>query len=62
MTVKDLITELSGYSDDTRLDFILLGEDWENSADDTALDIKGIVGSGETDVKYIEIGVSKNGH
>ena len=37
---------------------MLLGEDQENSVEDTYLNIKGVVGSGETEVKYIEIGVT----
>jgi hypothetical protein len=56
MTIKELIKELSGYPPDTRLDFTLLGEDWEDSCQDTCLKFKGIVGSGETEVNYLEIG------
>jgi len=59
MTVKDLINTLSNYPLDTRLDFVLLNEDWEDSCKDVTLNIKGIVGSGETDVKYVEVGVEK---
>ena len=59
MTIKDLIKILSDYPSDTRLDFVLLDEDWEDSCKDISLDVKGIVGSGETDVKYIEIGVEQ---
>ena len=51
MTIKDLIKILSDYPSDTRLDFVLLDEDWEDSCKDISLDVKGIVGSGETDVK-----------
>jgi len=58
MTIKDLMKILSDYPSDTRLDFVLLDEDWEDSCKDISLDVKGIVGSGETDVKYIEIGVA----
>lgn len=59
MTVKDLMNTLSDYSPDTRLDFVLLDEDWEDSCKDISLNVKGIVGSGETNVKYIEIGVKR---
>ena len=51
---------LSEYPPHTRLDFVLLGEDWEDACQDTELKIKGIVGSGETTrigYKYLEIGV-----
>ena len=58
MTIKDLMKILSDYPSDTRLDFVLLDEDWEDSCKDISLDVKGIVGSGETDVKYVEIGVA----
>ena len=57
MTIEELMKELSDYPKDTRIDFVLLGEDWEDSFYDTPLDIKGVVGSGETDVKYIELGL-----
>ena len=58
MTIKDLINTLSEYPLDTRLDFVLLDkEDWEDSCKDITLNIKGIVGTGETDVKYVEVGV-----
>ena len=57
MTIKELINELSNYPKDTRVDFVLLGEDWEDSFYDTPLNIKGVVGSGETDVKYVELGL-----
>jgi len=57
MTIKELINELSNYPKDTRVDFVLLGKDWEDSFYDTPLNIKGVVGSGETDVKYIELGL-----
>jgi len=59
MTIKELINELSNYPKDTRLDFVLLGKDWEDSFCDTPLNIKGIVGSGETDIKYIELGLTE---
>ena len=62
MTIKDLINTLSEYPSDTRLDFVLLDKDWEDSCKDISLNVKGIVGSGETDVKYIEIGVVKDVH
>ena len=61
MTIEELIKELSDYPKDTRVDFVLLGEDWEDSFYDTPLDIKGVVGSGETDVKYIELGLHGGG-
>ena len=57
MTIKELINELSNYPKDTRVDFVLLGKDWEDSFYDTPLNIKGVVGSGETDVKYVELGL-----
>ena len=60
MTIKKLIKMLSEYPPHTRLDFVLLGEDWEDACQDTELKIKGIVGSGETTrigYKYLEIGV-----
>ena len=59
MTIKQLIKELSNYPQDTKIDFILLDEDWEDSNKDTYLNVKGIVGSGETDNKYIELGLEK---
>jgi len=60
MTIKDLINTLSKYPLNTRLDFVLLDkEDWEDSCKDVTLKIKGIVGSGETDVKYVEVGVER---
>ena len=60
MTIKELINELSNYPKDTRVDFVLLGKDWEDSFYDTPLNIKGVVGSGETDVKYVELGLGKD--
>ena len=57
MTIKELINELSNYPKDTRVDFVLLGKDWEDRFYDTPLNIKGVVGSGETDVKYVELGL-----
>ena len=59
MTIKQLIKKLSDYPQDTRIDFILLDKDWEDSNKDTYLNVKGIVGSGETDNKYIELGLEK---
>ena len=59
MTIKELINELSNYPKDTREDFVLLGKDWEDSFYDTPLNIKGVVGSGETDVKYVELGLTE---
>jgi|TARA_X000001382_G_C3013116_1_gene129179 hypothetical protein len=59
-TIGDLILELSDYPHDTRIDFVMLGEDWEDCCYDTPLNAKGIVGSGDTfdtDVKYIELGL-----
>jgi hypothetical protein len=58
MKVKDLIKELSDYPQDTRIDFIFLDKDWEDSTKDTYLSVKGIVGSGGDDAnKYIEFGL-----
>ena len=59
MTIKQLIKKLSDYPQNTRVDFILLDKDWEDSNKDTYLNVKGIVGSGETDNKYIELGLEK---
>jgi len=56
-TIGDLVLELSDYPHDTRIDFVLLGEDQEDSCYDTPLNVKGVVGSGETDVKYVELGL-----
>ena len=39
MTIKELINELSKYPKDTRVDFVLLGKDWEDSFYDTPLNI-----------------------
>ena len=58
MNIKELIKELSDYPQDTRIDFILLDKDWEDSTKDTYLNVKGIVGSGADDVnEYIEFGL-----
>ena len=57
MTIGDLVKELSDYPHDTRIDFVLLGEDQEDSYCDTHLNVKGVVGSGESDVNYIELGL-----
>ena len=58
MTIKELIKKLSDYPQDTRIDFILLDKDWEDSTKDTYLNTKGIVGSGADDVnEYIEFGL-----
>ena len=59
MTVKELVKYLSEYPSDTRLDFVLLDEDWEDACKDTSLKFKGVVGSGNTDVNYLEIGLIK---
>jgi hypothetical protein len=56
-TIGDLVKELSDYPHDTRIDFVMLGEDQEDSYYDTPLNVKGVVGSGETDVKYVELGL-----
>ena len=56
MTKEELIKKLSDYPQDTRIDFILLDKDWEDSTKDTYLNIKGIVGSG-ADNEYIELGL-----
>ena len=58
MTIKELIKKLSDYPQDTRIDFILLDKDWEDSTKDTYLSVKGIVGSSADNVnKYIEFGL-----
>ena len=57
MTIKELIKELSTYSQDTRIDFILLDKDWTDNTRDTYLSVKGIVGSGDDVEKYIELGL-----
>ena len=56
LTIKRLISELQDYPKDTRVDFILLDKDWEDSNKDTYLNVKGIVGSG-ADKEYIELGL-----
>ena len=56
MLIKDLINELKSYDPNTRIDFIYLNKDWEDSTKDTYVTFKGIVGSGEDQKKYIEIG------
>ena len=56
MLIKDLINELKSYDPNTRIDFICLNNDWEDSTKDTYVTFKGIVGSGEDQKKYIEIG------
>jgi hypothetical protein len=56
-TIGDLVKELSDFPHDTRIDFVMLGEDQEDSYYDTPLNVKGVVGSGETDVKYVELGL-----
>ena len=60
MTIRQLMRKLSDYPQDTRVDFILLDEDWEDSNKDTYLNVKGIVGSGEVfNRKYVELGLEK---
>tara|TARA_R100001591_G_scaffold50850_1_gene61021 strand:- start:39 stop:239 length:201 start_codon:yes stop_codon:yes gene_type:complete len=60
MTINKLIKELSKYPKNTIIDFILLdNKNWEDSTNDVYLKVKGIVGSGETDKKYIELGLTK---
>ena len=56
-TIGDLILELSDYPLDTSIDFFILVEEQEDCFYDTPLNAKGIVGSGETDVKYVELGL-----
>ena len=56
MNIKELIKELSDYPQDTRIDFIFLDKDWEDSTKDTYLNVKGIVGSG-ADKEYVELGL-----
>jgi hypothetical protein len=59
-TINKLIKELSKYPKNTIIDFILLdNKNWEDSTNDVYLKVKGIVGSGETDKKYIELGLTK---
>jgi len=57
MLIKDLINELKSYDPKTRIDFIVLDKDWEDSTKDTYVNFKGVVGSGEDSKKYIEIGL-----
>lgn len=57
-TVKDLIKKLSKYPPHTRLDFMVVEKDWEDSAQDIYLDFFGIVGSGadyDCEDMYIEL-------
>ena len=51
MLIKDLINELKSYDPNTRIDFICLNKDWEDSTKDTYVTFKGIVGSGEDQKK-----------
>tara|TARA_B100000424_G_scaffold229174_1_gene190550 strand:- start:155 stop:343 length:189 start_codon:yes stop_codon:yes gene_type:complete len=58
MTIKQLIKQLSDYPKNTRVDFVLLSKDWEDSNKDTELRVKGVVGSGDTfNGKYVELGL-----
>ena len=60
MTIKELMHELSTFSEDTRIDFVLLDEDWEDSTKDIELKVKGVVGSGDTGLtQYLELGLTK---
>ena len=68
LTIRRLINELKDYPSDTRIDFILLNKDWEDSNKDTYLNVKGVVGSGEAEDgrDYVELGLmlfkeNKNG-
>ena len=57
-TIGDLVKELSDYSHDTRIDFILVDKDWEDSTKDTYLGVKGVVGHGADDLfEYVELGL-----
>ena len=58
ITVKDLIKKLSQYPPHTRLDFIIVEKDWEDSVEDISLNYFGIVGSGadyDCEDMYIEL-------
>ena len=59
LTIRRLMSELRDYPNDTRIDFILLNKDWEDSTKDTYLDVKGVVGSGEAEDgrDYVELGL-----
>ena len=68
LTIRRLINELKDYPSDTRIDFILLNKDWEDSTKDTYLNVKGVGGSGEAEDgrDYVELGLmlfkeNKNG-
>ena len=68
LTIRRLINELKDYPSDTRIDFILLNKDWEDSTKGTYLNVKGVVGSGEAEDgrDYVELGLmlfkeNKNG-
>jgi hypothetical protein len=57
-TIGDLILELSDYPNDTRIDFILVDKDCEDSTKDTYLGVKGVVGHGADDLfEYVELGL-----
>jgi len=59
LTIRRLMSELRDYPNDTRIDFILLNKDWEDSTKDTYLNVKGVVGSGEAEDgrDYVELGL-----
>ena len=59
LTIRRLINELKDYPSDTRIDFILLNKDWEDSTKDAYLNVKGVVGSGEAEDgrDYVELGL-----
>ena len=60
LTIRRLMSELRDYPNDTRIDFILLNKDWEDSTKDTYLNVKGVVGSGEAEDgrDYVELGLT----
>ena len=58
ITVKDFIKKLSQYPPHTRLDFMVVEKDWEDSDQDIYLNFFGIVGSGadyDCEDMYIEL-------
>ena len=59
LTIRRLMSELRDYPNDTRIDFILLNKDLEDSTKDTYLNVKGVVGSGEAEDgrDYVELGL-----
>ena len=43
MTVRELVKYLSKYPSDTRLDFVLLDEDWEDACKDSCLKFSSVI-------------------